>query len=315
MKHYGNLKLTGESTISAASGTLYGVFTKLSTQTDGTEPSIESYRFGRGNYPIIKTYKSNGTMASPTSASTGDIISAYNSYFYNGTTYKNGASILTYLVDTSPSTGSASAMYFSVCKRGETATSVAIKIEETLNLKLYGTINKLTLTQPATAATLTLADNSSLITSGAYSTTLTSTNTTNVTLPITGTLSTLAGSETLTNKTINGAITKSTAVTGTSATLTVGTTHIIEHASTRVDLALPSTSAKGDILDVVYSGAGSWKITQSANQKIMYGDVSTTSGTGGSLEGTSVGSCVTLRCITANLVWRVIASHGTLTQV
>lgn len=63
-------------------------------------------------------------------------------------------------------------------------------------------VNKITITAPATGATLTLAEGSSLVTSGANSITLTSTGATNVTLPTTGTLITLAGSETLTNKTL-----------------------------------------------------------------------------------------------------------------
>ena len=64
------------------------------------------------------------------------------------------------------------------------------------------TINKVTITAPTTSATLTLVDGSSLITSGAFATTLTATGTTDVTLPTTGTLATLANSETFTNKTL-----------------------------------------------------------------------------------------------------------------
>lgn len=69
------------------------------------------------------------------------------------------------------------------------------------------TINKVTITAPATASTLTIAQGSSLITAGAYATTLTSTATTGVTLPTTGTLSAIAGTETLTNKRVTKRIT------------------------------------------------------------------------------------------------------------
>jgi len=50
------------------------------------------------------------------------------------------------------------------------------------------TINKVTITQPASSATLTIANTGSLITSGAYSITLTATAATTVTLPTSGTL-------------------------------------------------------------------------------------------------------------------------------
>lgn len=85
-------------------------------------------------------------------------------------------------------------------------------------------INKVAITAPATSATLTLADGSTLATSGAHSTTLTATGATNVTLPTTGTLATLAGSETLTNKTM-GATVFSGAITGGQAA-TLGATSV-----------------------------------------------------------------------------------------
>jgi len=79
-------------------------------------------------------------------------------------------------------------------------------------------INKITLTQPATGATLTLVEGSSLITAGAYAVTLTATATTGITLPTTGTLATLAGAEALTAKTgFNGLV-----VTPNTGTITTG---------------------------------------------------------------------------------------------
>jgi hypothetical protein len=53
-------------------------------------------------------------------------------------------------------------------------------------------VNKLTITAPATSATLTLANGSSFTTSGAFDTVLTATANTSVTLPTTGTLATTA---------------------------------------------------------------------------------------------------------------------------
>ena len=60
----------------------------------------------------------------------------------------------------------------------------------TLGVATASTINKLTFTQPLSGATLTLANGSTLATSGAYSITLTSTGATNITLPTSGTLTT-----------------------------------------------------------------------------------------------------------------------------
>ena len=84
------------------------------------------------------------------------------------------------------------------------ATSPTL-VTPTLGVASATSVNKVTITAPATGSTLTLANGSTLATSGAFSTTLTATAATNVTLPTTGTLATLAGTETLTNKTISGA--------------------------------------------------------------------------------------------------------------
>lgn len=66
------------------------------------------------------------------------------------------------------------------------------------------------LTVSASTGTLTIANGSTLVTSGANSITLTSTGATNVTLPTTGTLATLAGTEELDNKTLDSSVGKGT---------------------------------------------------------------------------------------------------------
>ena len=80
-----------------------------------------------------------------------------------------------------------------------------------------------------TGKTVTLGGN--FVTSGAFSTTLTSTAATNVTLPTTGTLSTLAGAETLTNKTLTSPAIATISNTGT-LTLPTSTDTLVGRATT-----------------------------------------------------------------------------------
>lgn len=85
-----------------------------------------------------------------------------------------------------------------------------------------------------TSKTITLGG--SLVTSGAFDTTLTATATTNVTLPTTGTLATLAGTETLTNK----RITKRRSTVASSATPTINSDNVDIFAITALATAITS---------------------------------------------------------------------------
>lgn len=114
-------------------------------------------------------------------------------------------------------------------------------ITPTLGVATATSVNKLTLTTPATSATLTIADGSSLITSGAYSLTLTTTAATNVTLPTTGTLASLTGTQTFTNKTITSPTINGTPVMGASV-LTQGTSKTYNWNSSSTNTALEFTT-------------------------------------------------------------------------
>ena len=76
------------------------------------------------------------------------------------------------------------------------ASTASFVVDKSGNLALNGTVNKITMTEPATGATLTLADNSTFATSGAYSSTFTFTGATTLTFPTSGTVTALGNTTT-----------------------------------------------------------------------------------------------------------------------
>jgi hypothetical protein len=102
--------------------------------------------------------------------------------------------------------------------------------------------------------------------------------------------------------------------TTTSVTMAVNTNYVADNAGL-VTLTLPSTAALGSEFIVVGKGAGGWKIAQAASQTINFGNVVTTSGTGGSLASTNAFDTVRIVCITANTGFAVVSSVGNITYV
>lgn len=82
-----------------------------------------------------------------------------------------------------------------------------------------------------------------------------------------------------------------------------------------VVLTLPTTAAVGDALMILGRGAGLWSIAQAASQVVHFGDVSTTTGAGGSITATNRRDTMILVCSVANLEWTVMSSQGSLTIV
>lgn len=127
----------------------------------------------------------------------------------------------------------------------------------TLGVATATSLNGLTIS--TTTGTLTLANSSTLATSGGNSITLTSTGSTNVTLPTTGTLSAIAGTETLSNK----RITKRVVTVTQSATPTINTDSTdvayitgLAQAITSMTTNLSGTPVNGDSLIISITDDG-----------------------------------------------------------
>ena len=82
-----------------------------------------------------------------------------------------------------------------------------------------------------------------------------------------------------------------------------------------VNVALPATSSVGDSFEVALAGGTSWTVTQGAGQQIFFGNISTTSGAGGSIQSTAAGDAIRIVCRQANTAWQVVSSMGNLTVV
>lgn len=99
----------------------------------------------------------------------------------SGTSY-DGSSAVTIAIDSTVATLTGTQTLTNKTFTSPTLTTPALGVATATS------VNKVAITAPATSATLTLADGSTLATSGAFSTTLTATGATSVTLPTSGTL-------------------------------------------------------------------------------------------------------------------------------
>lgn len=140
--------------------------------------------------------------------------------------------------------------------RGTAAASKAVVLDSSKNISGLGSLNLVTLTAPATGATLTLADGSTLATSGAFSTTLTATATTSLTLPTSGTLTTTTGIGStqcaiITAQTDVTSSTTLTAITGLAISLLAGATYAIQAYIPVTATATPGAKFSFDTSDTL----------------------------------------------------------------
>jgi hypothetical protein len=103
--------------------------------------------------------------------------------------------------------------------------------------------------------------------------------------------------------------------TTTPVTMAVNTGYTSDAGASLITFTLPATSAIGDWVEINGKGAGLYTIAQAAGQQIVFGNVSSTLGVGGSVSSQLVSDNIKLRCITANTIWTVVSSQGNFTIV
>ena len=82
-----------------------------------------------------------------------------------------------------------------------------------------------------------------------------------------------------------------------------------------VTLTLPTTSALGSVIEVVGKGAGGWRISQNAGEQIHFGNINTTTGTGGYLQSTLTYDAIRIVCTVADTEWTVLSVQGNITVI
>jgi len=82
-----------------------------------------------------------------------------------------------------------------------------------------------------------------------------------------------------------------------------------------VTLTLPTTSALGSVIEVVGKGAGGWRIAQNASGIIHFGNINTTTGTGGYLQSTLTYDAIRIVCTVADTEWTVLSVQGNITVI
>lgn len=100
-------------------------------------------------------------------------------------------------------------------------------------------------------------------------------------------------------------------VTTTTQAVAVNTNYVANNVAL-VTLTLPSTAAFGSEFEFTAAQAAGFLIAQNAGQSIVFGDDTTTVGTGGSIASTLAGDSIRLVCITANTKFQVLSSIGNL---
>ena len=106
-------------------------------------------------------------------------------------------------------------------------------------------------------------------------------------------------------------------VTGSTQAITANNGYVSNDGATLVTFTLPAVLSTnlGDTFIIVGLGSGGWVLDQNASQLIHFGNVVTTTGTGGSLASSNQYDSISVTCIVTNTTWSVLEAVGNITYV
>ena len=104
-------------------------------------------------------------------------------------------------------------------------------------------------------------------------------------------------------------------VVSTPINLVQDVNYVTNNGAALTQFTLPLIASFGTIIEISGKSSGGWAIAQNAGQTINFGNITTTSGIGGSLASTNQYDYVKIVCVTANTIWNIIGSIGIITII
>jgi hypothetical protein len=102
-------------------------------------------------------------------------------------------------------------------------------------------------------------------------------------------------------------------VTTPTVTLQAAHGYVCDAGGSLITFTLPATSLLGDTIRIAGYAAGLFTITQPSGQSIIFGDVQSTFGLGGSISSEKPGDFIEFVCVVPNTTWQVISAIGNFT--
>lgn len=129
-----------------------------------------------------------------------------------------------------------------------------------------------------------------------------------------GAITTTASGNIITITSSSTGFTWNTITSATNPTQILVDNAYITSGASQCVLILPLSASVGDTF-IVTGYTSNFQITQNANQNIIFGFQTSTTGGTGSISSTGFGDHVSVVCIVANLVFKIFDSMGNLTVV